>query len=81
MRLDEATLKMIADTTGGGTSTPKTPHKLKNIYAAIDQLEKTASEGRLYTEYREFFVFALFPGLGLMLLEIVLVCTRFRSLP
>ena len=38
-------------------------------------------EGRLYTEYRELFSYTLFPGLGLLLLEMILACTRFRSLP
>jgi Ca-activated chloride channel family protein len=54
---------------------------LKQIYAEIDKLEKTVSEGRLYTQYRELFPFALLPGLGLILLEIALTSTRFRSLP
>jgi Ca-activated chloride channel family protein len=80
-RLDEATLKMIADTTGGRYYNAQDTESLKKIYAEIDQLEKTESEGRLYTEYRELFEYALFPGLALILAQIVLVSTRFRSLP
>ena len=75
------TLKMIADATGGRYFNAQDAEKLKNIYAEIDQLEKTVSEGRLYTEYRELYESALFPGLALMLAQIVLVSTRFRSLP
>jgi Ca-activated chloride channel family protein len=79
--LDEATLKGIAEMTGGQYFSARNTSSLKEIYASIDKLEKTVSEGRLYTQYRELFPFALFPGLGLLLLEIVLVSTRFRTLP
>jgi Ca-activated chloride channel family protein len=79
--LDEKTLKAIAETTGGRYFNARNTESLKEIYAEIDKLEKTVSEGRLYTQYRELFPFALFPGLGLILLEIVLVSTRFRALP
>ncbi|NQT16277.1 MAG: aerotolerance regulator BatA, partial [Planctomycetes bacterium] len=54
---------------------------LEQVYAEIDALEKTVSEGRLYTEYRELYQYAMFFGLGLILTEILLVSTRFRSLP
>jgi Ca-activated chloride channel family protein len=79
--LDEKTLKAIAETTGGKYFNAKNTASLKQIYAEIDKLEKTVSEGRLYTQYRELFPFALLPGLGLILLEIALTSTRFRSLP
>jgi Ca-activated chloride channel family protein len=81
VRIDERALKMIADTTGGKYFNAQDTQTLRNIYAAIDELEKTTTEGRLYTEYRELFSYLLFPGLGLVLLEMVLACTRFRSLP
>ena len=81
VRLDEATLEMMAETTGGRYFNAQDTQALENVYAEIDKLEKTVSEGRLYTEYRELFQWAIFPGLALILLEIVLSCTRFRSLP
>jgi Ca-activated chloride channel homolog len=81
VRIDERALKMIADATGGKYYNAQDTQTLRNIYAEIDQLEKTTTEGRLYTEYRELFSYALFPGLGLVLLEMLLACTRFRSLP
>jgi Ca-activated chloride channel family protein len=81
VRLDEETLKMLAETTGGRYFNAKDTEALENVYAEIDKLEKTLSEGRLYTEYRELYQYAMFPGLGLILLEILLVSTRFRSLP
>jgi Ca-activated chloride channel homolog len=79
--LDEATLKSIAETTGGQYFNARDMESLKEIYASIDKLEKTVSEGRQFTQYRELFPFALFPGLGLLLAEMVLVSTRFRTLP
>jgi len=79
--LDERTLKIIADTSGGKYYNAQDTQTLRNIYAEIDRLEKTTSEGRLYIEYRELFAYVLFPGLGLVLLEMILACTRFRSLP
>ena len=79
--LDEDTLKMIADVTGGRYFNAQDAESLKNVYAAIDKLEKTETEGRRYTEYRELYEYALFPGLFLFLAQAVLVSTRFRTLP
>jgi Ca-activated chloride channel family protein len=79
--LDEQTLKGIADTTGGKYFSAEDAEGLENVYAEIDQLEKSPSEGRLYSEYHEWYQYFMFPGLGLILLEIVLAGTRFRSLP
>ncbi|HEY4759441.1 MAG TPA: VWA domain-containing protein [Thermoguttaceae bacterium] len=81
VRLDERTLKLIADTTGGKYFNAQDTESLRKIYDDIDKLEKTKTEGLLYTEYRELFPYVLFPGLGLVLLEMVLASTRFRSLP
>lgn len=81
VELDEATLQMLADTTGGRYFHAQDTETLKQVYAEIDRLEKSRSEGRVYTEYRELYLYALFPGLGLILLEMVLASTRFRSLP
>jgi Ca-activated chloride channel homolog len=79
--LDENTLRAIAQTTGGQYFNAENTESLRNVYADIDRLEKTFTEGRIYTEYREFFPYALFPGLGLIVLELIFACTRFRSLP
>jgi Ca-activated chloride channel family protein len=81
VRLDEESLKMLAETTEGRYFNAQNTEALREVYAEIDRLEKTETEGRLYTEYRELFQYALFPGLGLILLELLFVSTRFRSLP
>jgi Ca-activated chloride channel family protein len=81
VRLDEETLKMLAATTGGEYFNARDTQALQEVYAEVDQLEKTISEGRLYTEYRELYQRFMLPGLGLVCLELVLASTRFRSLP
>lgn len=78
---DEETMKLLAETTGGRFFHARDTEALTEVYAEIDKLEKTETEGRLYTEYKELFQLALFPGLALILLELLFVTTRFRSLP
>jgi Ca-activated chloride channel family protein len=80
-RHDKEALTSLAEVTGGRYFHAEDTGALTEVYAEIDRLEKTETEGRLYTEYREFFQYALFPGLALVLLELLLVSTRFRSLP
>lgn len=79
--LDEQTLRQIADTTGGKYYNAQDTESLENVYAEIDRLEKSASEGRLYSEYHELYQYFMLPGLGLILAQVVLASTRFRSLP
>ena len=81
VRLDEETLKMLAEKTGGRYFNAQNTETLKQVYANIDQLEKTETESRLYTEYRELFQYWMIPGLCCVLLEVFLTSTRFRSLP
>jgi Ca-activated chloride channel family protein len=81
VKLDETTLKMLAETTGGDYFNAQDTQALEDVYAKIDRLEKTLSEGRLYSEYRELYQYPMVVGLMLVLAEIMLVSTRFRSLP
>jgi Ca-activated chloride channel family protein len=81
VELDEAALKLLAESTGGQYFPAEDTSALEKVYAQIDRLEKTPSQGRLYTEYRELCQYVLLPGLALIVLEIVLSCTRFRALP
>lgn len=81
VQIDEALLKQISKTTDGQYFRATNNNKLKDIYAQIDKLEKTKIE---VTEFRrhaeEFFPFALLAGL-LLVLEMLLRYTVFRSLP
>ena len=79
--IDESTLRDIAKTTGGQYYNVRNTSAWEEVYAEIDQLEKSTHEGRVYTQYSELFRYPLFTGLGLIALYAVCICTRFRRLP
>jgi Ca-activated chloride channel family protein len=81
VRLDEATLKMMADTTGGRYFNARDSGALESVYAAIDQMEKTVSEGRVYTQYNDLYLRLLLPGLAMLLLDAVLRTSWLRTIP
>ncbi|MDG1896097.1 MAG: VWA domain-containing protein [Fuerstiella sp.] len=81
VRLDEATLKLLAEKTEGQYFNAQDTEALKRVYAEIDKLEKTEVEGRLYTEYREVFGFPMVSGVLCILACIILAATWLRSLP
>lgn len=81
VRLDEETLKMLSQKTGGRYFNAQNTEALAEVYAEIDRLEKTETEGRLYTEYREIFQWLMLPGLACVLIQVVLTATQFRGLP
>ena len=79
--IDEATMKAIAQKTGGKYFRATNNKKLKAIYAEIDKLEKTKIEVTEFRKYsEEFLPFALIAGLALAL-EILLKYTLLRSIP
>lgn len=76
--IDEETLEEIADITGGKYFRATDNESLANIYAEIDQMEKTVIEETQYEKkYEEFFPLALLAG-GLLLLEMILRRTLFN---
>ncbi|MGQ4808994.1 hypothetical protein NKDENANG_02389 [Candidatus Entotheonellaceae bacterium PAL068K] len=79
--IDERTLKEIATITGGRYFRATDRAGLEAIYTEIDRLEKTANVAEQYQQYAERFALVLLPGFGLLLLEMVLINTRFRTLP
>ena len=81
INLDEASLQNIAKTTGGKYFRATDTESLKKIYKEIDCLEKTKIEIESYTEYKEFFSGFVLAALALLLIEMVLRNTRFRTLP
>jgi len=78
---DEATLQQIADLTGGKYYRADNAERFRQIYAEIDQLEKTEATINKYTEFRELFPWFILAGMGLLLLELLLGQTVFRRLP
>ncbi|MFN4762120.1 vWA domain-containing protein [Gillisia sp. Q332] len=79
VEIDEKLLQEIAQTTGGKYFRATDNEKLGEIYEEIDSLEKTEIEEFKYTNYEERFrPFLLLAGL-LLILELFLRFTVFRS--
>ena len=79
--IDEDTLKAIADKTGGKYYRADSSETLKAIYDQIDKMETTEREMKKYVRIAELFPWAVLPGFGLLLLEILLGHTIWRRLP
>ena len=79
--LDEDTLQKVAETSGGMYFRAKDKKGLKRIYQQIDELEKTKVEVKEYTRFDELFPYFVFPAFGLLLLEVYLKNTVFRTIP
>jgi Ca-activated chloride channel homolog len=79
--VDEETLQKIADETGGKYYRADNTKKFQEIYAEIDQLEKTEAVINKYTEFKELFPWLVAGGLALLLVELVLGQTVLRRLP
>jgi Ca-activated chloride channel family protein len=80
-KLDEAALQRVADTTGGQYFRATDADALKKIYAQILDLERTKFEMKQYERATEYFRWAAFPALALILLEVLLAHTKLRVLP
>ncbi|MCB1057518.1 MAG: VWA domain-containing protein [Acidobacteria bacterium] len=81
VEIDEGSLRDIAEVTGGAYFRAEDEQGLEAIYDKIDQLEKTEITTDTYMEYNERFRWLVFPALGLLLFEVLLLGTRFRKLP
>ncbi|MEP4078571.1 VWA domain-containing protein [Haloferula sp.] len=81
VEIDEESLREIAKLTGGQYFRATDTDSLVKIYEEINQLETTKRTVKKYEDYEELFLFALLPGLGLILLERILTETRYRHLP
>ncbi|OGR11307.1 MAG: hypothetical protein A2341_15090 [Deltaproteobacteria bacterium RIFOXYB12_FULL_58_9] len=79
--LDEELLKKIAMQTGGQYFRAEDRAGLESIYGQIDELERTEVEMSSYQEYNEKFPWFVLPALILLLIEVVLLGTRFRKVP
>lgn len=80
-RIDEALLRDIAEKTDAKYFHASDTNGLAQVYAQIDQLERSRFEETKYSEYTELFRWFASPGLALILLVAILRETRFRSLP
>jgi Ca-activated chloride channel family protein len=81
VHIDEQMLTEVATSTGGQYFRATDGATLQAVYAEIDQLEKTTNVTEHYQQYAELFGLLLLPGLGCLVLEMLLVNTRFRTMP
>ncbi len=90
--IDEKTMRAIAETTGGLYFRATDSDSLEQVYARIDELERTRIDERRFTDYRELTVepvragaVTLPPLLSIvlvgLLVEALLGNTRFRRVP
>ncbi|MFO7658436.1 MAG: VWA domain-containing protein [Bacteroidales bacterium] len=81
VEIDESTLQQIADMTNGKYFRATNNQKLREIYAEIDQLEKSKIDIKEFSKKQEeYFLFAL-AAVILLLLEILLRYTVLRRIP
>ncbi|MDZ4754557.1 MAG: VWA domain-containing protein [Phycisphaerae bacterium] len=89
--IDEELLRRIAEITGGKYFRATDTESLQSIYGEIDRLERTETEARRYLEYSDLAVEPVTLGsvtippilsiaFLLIVLDLILASTRFRSL-
>ncbi len=79
--IDEATLQQIANATGGRYFRATGNTVLKDIFAEIDQLEKTQMDVKHFSHTEDNYMLWAWLALGLFLLEILLRHTVLRTIP
>jgi Ca-activated chloride channel family protein len=79
--MDEDALRKIAQIGGGEFFRAADYDTLQNVYKVINKLETTRVATKHFEHAREFFQWALYPGLFFLGLEIVLAHTRLRRIP
>ena len=81
VQIDENLLLQIAQKTGGKYFRATNEEKLKEIYQEIDKMEKTIFEKQESIQYRDYFMPFLIIAFILLLAEIILANTIFRTNP
>jgi Ca-activated chloride channel family protein len=79
--LDEDTLTRIAETTGGLYFRARDAEGLQQIYAEINELEKTEIDIQVFTNFEELMGRWLAIGLGLLVAEFFLRQSVLRRIP
>jgi Ca-activated chloride channel family protein len=79
--IDEETLREVAALTGGRYFRAMDREGLGEIYAEIDELERTEIEVENFTQFAERFPLVLAFGLMLIMMELGLSQTVMRKLP
>ena len=81
MEIDEASLKEIAQTTGGSYFRATDNESLNQIYDEIDSLEKSKLMTQNFKAYEERYFGWVVAALLFLLLSFVLRCTYLRTNP
>jgi Ca-activated chloride channel family protein len=81
VKIDEEILQKISQSTGAKYFRAFDSDSLEKIFKTIDGLEKSKISVKSYTHYNEIFGYFLWPGLGFLVGEALLLHTRFRKLP
>ncbi len=81
VQIDENLLQQIAQKTGGKYFRATNEEKLKEIYSEIDKMEKTIFEKQESIQYRDYFMPFLLLAFVLLIVEIILANTVFRTNP
>jgi Ca-activated chloride channel family protein len=81
VEIDEDVLREIASTTGGAYFRATDNHKLREIYQQIDEMEKTRLDVKQFSKKKEEYFPFLFAAMLLLLAEITLRYTLFRTIP
>jgi len=81
IELDEELLRELAQSTGGQYFRATDAEGLREVFATIDELEKTEIESKVRVVYSEIFPKFLVPAILLFLFERMLLSTRLRRLP
>jgi len=81
VEIDEQSLREIASISGGEYFRASDMEGLKEIYAQIDEMEKTEIEVEDFTRYEEAFMPFAFWAVALLLLERLLSYSRIGRLP
>lgn len=79
--IDEDTLQQVADITGGKFYRAEDTAMLQAIYDEINQLEKSQVEVQVFNQYQELMAYLLIPALLLLLAELALRYSVFRTAP
>jgi len=79
--LDERTLQVIADQTGGFYRRAGSAEALREIYREIDAMERSEIKSVRFLDYRELFSPFALAALMLLIVEVALTNTVFRKIP
>ena len=79
--VDEGALRAVAQTTGGRYFRATDAQALREIYAAISDLERTEIEETVLLDVEELYPWFLWPALACLVFSIGLSTTRLREVP